>query len=295
MKKLLILLTLWTTFVNANTIETYTNSRFDFSIDYPSDILVNKSFPTNGDGVWLTNKSKTVTLTPSGSYMTVSENIEEAYKLQNQWKNEDKNIELIYKAQKENWFVFSGYNHKNKSIFYEKRFCYVDDKNVSVLVGYSFEYPIKEKEKYNKWIKVFNESFVYPHIKSENDSFYTQTKEEKVISEGEQGVEVLLNSPDDYNVTVGDCGGFMMQLVINDYVLQTAQIPDLIEWRMDNKKKIIGAIVRTYELIWDEKTGIFEGKYSSVLNVLSFKDEVELLGKTSSNVEARQLLDKEKR
>ncbi len=151
----------WTTFITANTIETYTNSRFDFSIDYPSDILVNKSFPTNGDGVWLTNKSKTVTLTPSGSYMVASDNIVEVYKLYSKWKKEDKDIELTYKAQKENWFVFSGYNHKDKSIFYEKRFCYVDDANLSVLVGYMFEYPIDKKEKYNKWINMLKKSFVY--------------------------------------------------------------------------------------------------------------------------------------
>ena len=159
LKKLFILLILCTTLVTANTIETYTNSRFYFSIDYPSDILVNKFLPTNRDGVRLTNKTKTVKLIASGSYMVSSPNIEEEYKLQRKWKNEDKDIELTYKVQKENWFVFSGYNHKNKSIFYEKRCCYVDDENVSVLVGYYFEYPIKEKEKYNKWIKVFNESF----------------------------------------------------------------------------------------------------------------------------------------
>ena len=65
--------------------------------------------------------------------------------------------------------------------------------------------------------------------------------------------------------------------------------------KMDNKKKIIGAIVRTYESIWNKKTGAFDGKYSSILNVLSFKSEIELLGKTSSTVEARLLLDKVKR
>lgn len=159
LKKILIILIFWTTFITANTIETYTNSRFDFSIDYPSDIFINKFFPTNNDGVRLTNKTKTVKLIASGSYMVSSPNIEEEYQQAIKWKKEDKDIELTYKVQKENWFVFSGYNHKNKSIFYEKRFCYGDDENVSVLVGYYFEYPIKEKEKYTKWIKVFNESF----------------------------------------------------------------------------------------------------------------------------------------
>lgn len=129
-----------------------------------------------------------------------------------------------------------------------------------------------------------------------NDSFYTQTKDEKVI-EDDNAICALLKSPNDYNVTVCDCGGgFMMQLVINDYTLQTAKLPKVIEWRINNKKKIIGAIVRTYEPVWNEKKEDFEeGKYSSVLSVLSFKSEIKFLGKTSSNAEARLLLDKEKR
>ena len=161
MKKVILILLLTTLFTYALNLETYNNNRFLFSMDYPSTIFVNKKFPTNGDGVELTNKSKNVKLLLSGSYMVVSPTIEEEYEQQITWKQEEKQIELTYKVQKENWFVLSGYNHKNSTIFYEKRFSYTDDKGTLVLVGYYFEYPIKEKEKYNKWIKVFNESFVY--------------------------------------------------------------------------------------------------------------------------------------
>lgn len=126
-----------------------------------------------------------------------------------------------------------------------------------------------------------------------NDSFYTQTKDEKIISKDEQSVVVLLESPTDYNVSISDCGGFMMQLSIGDYSFYTAQIPKVIEWRVDNKKKIIGAIVRSYEPVWNKEKGDFEqGKYTSILNVLSFEDEIVLLGKVSDNVKARELLDK---
>jgi len=125
-----------------------------------------------------------------------------------------------------------------------------------------------------------------------NDSFYTPTTDKQVIHHDEGYVEVLLESPADYNVSIGDCGGFTMQLSINGYSLQTAQIPNVIEWRMNEKKKIIGAIVRTYMPIFDSKKDDFiKDKYSSVLNILFFKDEPILLGTKVSNSEARELID----
>jgi len=165
MKKTILILLLTTLFSHALNLETYNNNRFLFSMDYPSAIFVNKKFPTNGDGIELTNNSKTLKLLLSGSYMVVSPTIEEEYEQRITWMKKEKQIELTYKVQKKNWFVLSGYNHgynhKNKTIFYEKRYSYTDEKGILLLVGYYFEYPIKEKEKCSKWIKIFNESFVY--------------------------------------------------------------------------------------------------------------------------------------
>jgi len=133
---------------------------------------------------------------------------------------------------------------------------------------------------------------IYTSTLFSNDSFYTPTTEKKVIHHDEGYVEVLLESPADYNVSIGDCGGFTIQLSINGYSLQTAQIPNVIEWRMNAKKKIIGAIVRTYMPIFDSKKDDFiKDKYSSVLNILFFKDEPILLGTRVSNREARELID----
>jgi len=124
-----------------------------------------------------------------------------------------------------------------------------------------------------------------------NDSFYTKTKNEKSIDEEENFVIVQLDSPKEHNVTIADSGSIMMQLSIDGYPLTTAQIPDLIEWRTKDKK-IIGAIVRTYEPFYDEnKEMIIDGKYSSILNVLLLDKEITLLGKSESNSKARELLD----
>jgi len=125
-----------------------------------------------------------------------------------------------------------------------------------------------------------------------NDSIYTPTTEKKVLPSNDGYTQVLLESPTDYNVTIGGCGGFMMQLTIDDYLLHTVKVPKVIEWRMNEKKKIIGAIVRTYMPIFDSKRDDFiKDKYSSVLNVLFFNDEPILLGTKVSNREARELID----
>jgi len=125
-----------------------------------------------------------------------------------------------------------------------------------------------------------------------NDSFYTKTEDQKIISSDEHSALVLLKSPKGYKVIIGDCGGFIMQLSIADYVLQTAQISSVIEWRINKDKKIIGAIVRTYMPIYNEREGDFvKGKYSSILNVLFFEDEVKVLTTTTSNSKAREVID----
>jgi len=125
-----------------------------------------------------------------------------------------------------------------------------------------------------------------------NESIYTPTTEKKVMPSNDGYTQVLLESPTDYNVTIGGCGGFMMQLTIEDYQLNTVKVPKVIEWRMNDEKKIIGAIVRTYMPVFNEgNSSMEEDKYNSVLNVLFFKDKPILLGTKVSNREARELID----
>ena len=127
-----------------------------------------------------------------------------------------------------------------------------------------------------------------------NESIYTSTSKTKVLPSNPDGYSiVLLKSPANYTVRVGSCGGFMMQLDINGYTLQTKQIPKVIEWRIDDNKKIIGVIVRTYMPILDPKTDDFKkNQYTSSLNVLVFKDKPILLGTRKNNTLARELIDK---
>jgi len=132
---------------------------------------------------------------------------------------------------------------------------------------------------------------LFSHFTMANDSFYTSTKIEKTIAETEHGVEVKLDAPKGYEVIINDAGCIIMQLDVAGYLFDTAIIPNVIEWRIDKNKKIIGAIVRTYTPIYDEVKAFSEHKYSSKLNILKFEKEPKLIGVTSSNEEARRLLD----
>jgi len=164
MKKLLAVLMFWTMFITANTIETYTNSKFNFSIDYPSDILVNTTYESD-DGINLSNKEKSlkffVVVVHMASSMTANDVYHDELALvPNRASRIDEDVEISYKAQKENWYVLSGYNHTKKTIFYTKGFVYKKEKE-NLLIEYGFSYPIKEKKKYDKLIKIFNKSFDY--------------------------------------------------------------------------------------------------------------------------------------
>lgn len=143
----------------AQELETYYNSRFDFLIDYPKALFSIKEYPQNGDGVWLKNKNKTVQLTPSASYAMEDDTIRSIYRKHIKWRQEEKAVELTYKAQEANWFVLSGYDHKNSRIFYQKHVLYHDSDGFKIIAGYTYEYPIAKREHYDKWVKVFNKSF----------------------------------------------------------------------------------------------------------------------------------------
>lgn len=58
----------------------YCNNRFDFCIEYPSDIFTEKMLSANGDGVEFTNADGTVYLLASGSNNVLKTSVEAEYK-----------------------------------------------------------------------------------------------------------------------------------------------------------------------------------------------------------------------
>jgi hypothetical protein len=161
--KLLVLLTfsLW-----AEELNTYENNRFRFTIKYPSELFDKKESDFGNFGTTLVNKSKDIELALSGDYTDnryvdiggYYKNIKEIYTAYQEDYIKDKELELTYKVQKKNWFVFSGFKDNNETIFYQKVF-YSSSKEV--LAKYTFSYPATETKKYAHLIKILNKTFKF--------------------------------------------------------------------------------------------------------------------------------------
>jgi hypothetical protein len=135
-------------------LDTYYNGRFGFSLKYPINLLTKKEYPTNGDGVWLSNENGTVEVTPSAAFAWNISNAKQMYREALNWKEENRAMEVTYKRQKNNWYVLSGYDHSKNKIFYEKYYL-----NNGVRSGFSILFPIAEKKKYEKIVDIIAKSF----------------------------------------------------------------------------------------------------------------------------------------
>ena len=120
------------------TFNSYQNSRFNYTITYPS-FLNKRQESENGDGCKFYMDDNTY-LIVSGMYNALDESIISRY-------NEYKSKSVTYSIQKDNWFVFSDYT-SNGNIFYTKTVL-----QNGVFFTATFYYPAKDKDKYNSVIK----------------------------------------------------------------------------------------------------------------------------------------------
>lgn len=134
------------------TYENYANSRFGFSIDYPSS-LSNRNTSDNGDGIILTNEAGDAKLTVSGSNNALNSTAQSAYN--DAISNNTNNIS--YKVQSGNWFILS-WTEGNK-IVYEKEVVGTGSMNTFIL-----EYPINQKDMYAPIVERLNKSFKTPSL-----------------------------------------------------------------------------------------------------------------------------------
>ena len=132
-----------------------------------------------------------------------------------------------------------------------------------------------------------------------NDSIYTKIKnpiDNMDIIEGDiNSSTFILPSPKGYIVILNDGGGKNLQLSIEDdfgkyYTVDTEVLPNVIEWRINTNREIIGFIVRSTN---SELSSIKFKKphYKSKLHVVIFNDDAELIAYEKNNVKARSLLD----
>ena len=120
------------------TFNIYQNSRFNYTITYPS-FLNKRQESENGDGCKFYMDDNTY-LIVSGMYNALDESIISRY-------NEYKSKSVTYSIQKDNWFVISDYT-SNGNIFYTKTVL-----QNGVFFTATFYYPAKDKDKYNSVIK----------------------------------------------------------------------------------------------------------------------------------------------
>jgi hypothetical protein len=158
MTKILIFLIL-SIQIQASSLESYGNGRFNFFAKYPSNLFDDKYQSTNGDGITLKNKSKNIEVLFYGSLAVLNFNIKDEYKSHINYIKEDKNREITYKRIKRNWFILSGYDYSKRVIFYSKTYMINKEDNGDVFITYRIEYPIKDKKKYNYLIKLINSNF----------------------------------------------------------------------------------------------------------------------------------------
>lgn len=123
------------------TLKRYYNSRFGYSISYPSSFN-NIRESDNNDGCRFSKDDYTY-LSVSGMYNALHETIEDRY-------NEYKAKSSVYSILKDNWFVVSGYT-ENGNIYYLKTVLKDDIFMTAILY-----YPDSENEFYSKIIpKIF--------------------------------------------------------------------------------------------------------------------------------------------
>ena len=123
--------------------KTYHNARFGYSIAYPGDILHPQGESDNGDGQKLVSKNAEASLLVYGSNNALNQSLQELYLEESRRGRDDNQTKIVtYKVLKNNWFVISGYNHRN--IFYQKTIL-----NNNQFKSFYFEYPESKRKIYD--------------------------------------------------------------------------------------------------------------------------------------------------
>ena len=147
---LIFTLALWTQLLfAADVYDTYHNDRFDYSIEYPKDVLFPQGESDNGDGQKFLSKDADASLIVYGSNNALKQSLEEVYREESRGGTAGV---VTYKVLEDNWFVVSGYN--SGRVFYQKTIFHDD-----VLKTFVLEYDESQKELYDPIAKRLATSF----------------------------------------------------------------------------------------------------------------------------------------
>lgn len=113
---LLLLAILVPTFAQ-NGYQTYRNARFDYSIAYPSALLIPQGEAENGDGQKFLSRDGRAEMMVFGSHNALDQSLRDAYE-EAAGTSQHPNRSVTYKVLRGDWFVVSG--TKGKKTFYQK-------------------------------------------------------------------------------------------------------------------------------------------------------------------------------
>jgi hypothetical protein len=134
---------------------TYTNDRFSFSIDYPTNLLnPSKIEDATNSGEIFYSKNKDVEMRAWGEYNALYKTWREWYKTQLNYFG----TKPTYTVFKGNWFVISGL--KNGKIFYQKTLRR-KLKEIDVFYTFTIEYPQTERAKFDPAVQHIARSFKF--------------------------------------------------------------------------------------------------------------------------------------
>ena len=133
------------------TYKTYTNKRFGFSIDYPSNLIPGTP-PANGDGLEFTSTDG-VTLVASGGHNALSKTIQQSYSE----RINQLHVKPTYTHLNNNSYIISW--QENGMITYSYSILGTASSN-----GFSLTYPASEKEYYTDVVDRIYKSFNTPGI-----------------------------------------------------------------------------------------------------------------------------------
>ena len=136
----------------------YTNVRFDYGVDYPSNLLIAQGEPINGDGQKFISKNKKAKMVVSGIYNINEKALKQLY--EETIANKEKgNATVTYKVLEKNFFVISGIS-KGK-IFYQKTIEKGDtfNRTLTIFKTLTIEYNESLKDTFNPITSAISKSF----------------------------------------------------------------------------------------------------------------------------------------
>lgn len=137
----------------AETFQTYSNPRFNDSIEYPSSLLSPRGDSPPGDGHLFASEDLQAQMIIYGTLNVLEQTIRDLFKQEARDVVTPKITKRVtYKRQKDNWFVISGYI--GPKIFYQKTILSND-----MFKTFYIEYAENQRQRYDPILSRLGNSF----------------------------------------------------------------------------------------------------------------------------------------